>query len=573
MRVSFLKSLLVLLSAIRVGYAQTDDDSTPPMDSSWTGSISDSVRHLDPTCPPPTVNQGSLCVLKKDVDLSGIGTMDVASYTHLNCLGHRIYTSVPAVDAGRRSKPEVAFHLSEAFGVKIQNCVIDGFEFPILAHDIKLPADALSDPGALERLADRIEGNTITGALLSIELVKVDNMRITGNTITQPSATTLEIAILRDSKINQIVNNTITRSGSAVVPYVQFPGPVSASNPLFSTVGGLSLIMTQGSGFPNLINFVYEGRLYQYPNAVPEFGPDGIVVNSGDFNPDNVIEGNTFTGCVGSCIGVTNGIRPNIIGNQFHNITSGGAITFGNITLTGPFPGKCSSNPNRWCLKDPDCNIPTIDSASQGTCSGVVSHSVVSITNGGVIANNTFTGPFTNAISLGTPNVLVQGNTISGPIAPGTDFTASGGVGVDIRVNAPKAVIITQNVISNLPAPIRVTNINGAPFGAQISLNDFTGYSDEAFVFSGFNLDGELSVGGQGNYWGLPCSPMGGGGFDPNKVLVMSSGKVASDGTVSVSGSVNLYAHDSHPYGVPVANTDPAMLPTTLSAGYCSATP
>jgi hypothetical protein len=173
-------------------------------------------------------------------------------------------------------------------------------------------------------------------------------------------------------------------------------------------------------------------------------------------------------------------------------------------------------------------------------------------------------------MQLATPVILVQGNTITGPVGPGTDFTTQGGIGINLQGNATPTAIITQNVVSNVPAPIRV--VNGNVFGAQISLNDFTGYTDEAFVFKS-SLSGELSVGLQGNYWGLPCDPTGGGGFDPSKVLLLSSGKVLSDGTVSTSGVVDPLFHDSNPYGVPVANTDPALLPTTLAGGYCAAAP
>jgi hypothetical protein len=541
-----------------------------PSNASWTASIVDALHDIDPTCPPPTVSQGSLCVLKKDVDLSSIGTMNVTSNTHLNCQGHRIYTSVPGTDANHRSKPEVGLHLAGAFGVKIQNCVIDGFDFPILAHDIKVPTGAMSDPGALEHLADKIIGNTVNGGFVSVELVKVDNMRIEGNTITSPWGSTIEVLVIRDSKINQIVNNTITRSGSGIVSVVRFPGPTSTSNP--TTSDTISIYFSQGSTFPSLINMIVGGKLYQYPNPVPQFAPDGTLVNGGDYLSDNLVERNTVTSCVGrGCIGNSNALRTTVSGNQISNIISGNAITFGNTALSGNYPGTCTLNSNRSCLNNTDCNISTYDTSSQGTCAGVVPHTVTQFSNGGVIANNTITGPFNEGMDLETPNILIQGNTISGPMSPGTDFTSTGGVGIELRSKATPTAIVTQNIISNLPAPIRV--FNGQAFGAQISLNDFTGYTDQAFVFSGYHFESELSVGLQGNYWGLPCSPTGGGGFDPSKVLVLSSGKVASDGTVSATGAVNLFAHDSHPYGVPVANTDPSLLPTTLSGGYCSASP
>jgi hypothetical protein len=606
-----LKKLLVVLAlcflAQRVGYAQVSDDClgtcsanaavvcladadcgtgdtcalpTPactlpaPLDASWTGSDADDHRDIDPTCPRPTVSQGSLCVLKDDVDLAAIGTINLASNTHLNCLGHKIYTSTPGVNVNIRSMPEIALHLAGAFGVKIQNCVIDGFDFPILAHDIKLPADVASDPGSLEQLADRIDGNTINGAFVSIELVNVDNMRIEDNTITNSWGNGFGVLVLRTSKINQILNNTFTRPNSALAPVVFLPGPSSTWNPTSSNLG-LGIFLTQGTNMPNLINMIIGGTLYQYPNAVPVFEADGTTVtNGGDFMSDNVVEGNTLGPCaIVGCIGNSNALRSVMVGNQMSNVGPGTGFDWGSLNLTGPFPGTCSLNPARPCLTNTDCKIPGYDVSSQGICSGVRSYSVASISNGGVIINNTIKGPLNVGLSLTTLGILAQGNTVTGPVLPGTDFTSAGGVGIELRKNGTRNAIVTQNVISNVPAAIRVFNINGNVFGAQISLNDFTGYYDEAFVFSGYNIPSELSVGLQGNYWGLPCSPTGGGGFNPSKVLVLSSGKVASDGTVSTIGTVNMFVHDSHPYGVSVATTDPSLLPTTLSGGYCSASP
>jgi hypothetical protein len=529
------------------------------------------AKQPDPPCPTPTVSQGSLCVLNSDVDLSAVGTMEVASNTHLNCLGHRIYTSAPGTDVDHRSNPEIAIHLAGAFGVKIQNCVFDGFDFPILAHDIKVPADAMSDPTALDRLADSIDGNKIHGVFTSVELVNVDNMRITGNTITNTWGNGAGILVLRNSRINQIVNNTITHASSALVSLAFLPGPTSTENPA-STDIGTNIFITHGTTLPNLLNMIFGGTLYQYPNAIPEFGPDGTVTNGGAFIADNVIEGNTLTGCgVVNCIANSNAQRTLIDGNQLSNIGSGAGITFGNSTLSGPFPGKCSPNQDRWCLTDDDCNIPIVGSVSQGTCSGVATKTVLSISNGGVITNNTITGPFAEGMELATPNILIQGNTITGPITPGTEFDDGDGEGVGIQLNkrASPTAVVTHNVVSNVPAPVRF--LNGNPTGAQISLNDFTGYNYEIFVYVGYHVPIEFSVGLQGNYWGLPCSPGGGGGFDSNNVLALDTGLISSDGTVNLTGSVNLFAHDSHPYGVPVAATDPSQLPTTLAGGYCSA--
>ena len=67
-------------------------------------------------------------------------------------------------------------------------------------------------------------------------------------------------------------------------------------------------------------------------------------------------------------------------------------------------------------------------------------------------------------------------------------------------------------------------------FGAQISLNNFTGYTT-AVSDPSYTLPSELSVGSQGNYWGLMCPPAG-LGFNPATVV-----------------PANPQVIDSHPFG------------------------
>jgi nitrous oxidase accessory protein NosD len=84
----------------------------------------------------------------------------------------------------------------------------------------------------------------------------------------------------------------------------------------------------------------------------------------------------------------------------------------------------------------------------------------------------------------------------------------------------------------------------------QISQNDFINNQLKIGLFptdgQAYNLVTELSVNGQGNYWGLSCEQSG--GFDPTTV-----------------SPANPNVKDSHPYGVPVAETPDSQLPATCN--------
>ena len=82
----------------------------------------------------------------------------------------------------------------------------------------------------------------------------------------------------------------------------------------------------------------------------------------------------------------------------------------------------------------------------------------------------------------------------------------------------------------------------GRPFALTwaIGLNDFTGYLTAVRTTNDYNLLTDLG----GNYWGLLCP-----GFDPSLVRYED-------------GLVNPFVIDSRAYGVPVAATPDAQLPS-----------
>jgi hypothetical protein len=204
----------------------------------------------------------------------------------------------------------------------------------------------------------------------------------------------------------------------------------------------------------------------------------------------------------------------------------------------------CRLNASQSCATNFDC-------ADTGPCI-VGSHGII---DGGVfdalIEGNTFQGPFVSipgspgrAVQLGGQvNPILRGNYIDGA-------GASAG-GIVVRVRALETATVTRNIVTGTAAALTLEK--GPPsnaasrFGSSIFLNDFGGNAARVVLVPGYPtsdpaFQSELSVGGQGNFWGHTCAD---GGFT-----------VPTD---SPSASVR----DSHPYGQPVALTPDASLPLT----------
>jgi hypothetical protein len=161
------------------------------------------------------------------------------------------------------------------------------------------------------------------------------------------------------------------------------------------------------------------------------------------------------------------------------------------------------------------------------------------------IENNEISGPFVIGIGNSAINGIVQGNKIIGPLGVG-------GRGIIISgKHALETIVVTRNIVKNVYSALRIEKsfqgLTPSFFGAKISLNDFTGYTTAVQTSDDYDIMSELSVVGEGNYWGLTCTE---GGFDPTKVL-------------RLNGTVNPFLVDSHPYGEPVAETPEEDLPMT----------
>ncbi|MBA3461711.1 MAG: hypothetical protein H0T46_17235 [Deltaproteobacteria bacterium] len=583
------------------------------------------------TCPAPAVSEGAGCVLAADVDLATRGTLALDSFTSLDCRGRRIFTSMPGTSITQRSNPEVGVLLRGTQGVVLKNCVVDGFDFSVFAVDSKLPTGAAADPVMLEKLANKLVANTITGRYTAITLVAIDNTRILDSTIKFTTSGGQGILVLRDSDLNQIRNNDISvQLNTDTTGAVKLPGPVLIAG---NQTGGTGAIyVSQGTGLPNLLTAVIAGKLHQWSTRATPVADDS-------FGADNVIEGNRIISTdplndISVSVSQRIVLRDNQLGKARIGILFG-AATYG---VSADFPGTCSGDLTRFCFNggaanrvctgdnniscsvDTDCGasgtcatnecfISGIDQTSKGTCAGKTTQQVYWISDAAIVEGNVLTGPFSTGIQVTGSRVLVQRNDIRGPVAPGTDLTLNG-TGIDLRRLAVLSGTVTRNTVSGFPAPLRILN-NAPSFGAKISLNDFGAGNAHVFTNSA-TFAGEISVGRcsgnttmscsrvaggvddpqtttvdestdecaslgfgacenrVGNYWALPCSTLG--GFDGSKVIVVGAGsRVDAQGVVTLNGPASSRIVDRNPFGVPVAGL--ATPPTTLAGGFCSAPP
>jgi hypothetical protein len=138
----------------------------------------------------------------------------------------------------------------------------------------------------------------------------------------------------------------------------------------------------------------------------------------------------------------------------------------------------------------------------------------------------------------------------------GNTMLATAPVGISALNEFIQTGIVTNNIVDGPSTGLRLqqgSRVMCSPaecFHAQISQNDLINNQLKIELFptggQAYNLATELSVGGQGNYWGLSCEQSG--GFDPTTV-----------------SPANPNVKDSHPYGVPVAETPDSLLPTTCN--------
>jgi hypothetical protein len=319
-------------------------------------------------------------------------------------------------------------------------------------------------------------------------------------------------------------------------------------------------------------------------------GPLTDSVTDANASHDNVISGNVLnTDAVGGnnarSFVMGHGRRSRYLGNTIIGGSDG--IHFSAIE-SASFSGTCTNNPGRYCDTAADCCITGIDPATcSGKCSGARTLKCLNWgTQDPVVEGNTFAGVVWGVnISRGTRRAIVRDNEIS----------AVADCGVWIALDAMQDATVLRNAVhdnySSLCLTAKLTRPIETPqqWGSQVSLNDFIRGTHQISVrncsassltlhcqtdadckrrcelsgrcagtswlacSSDANCDfgpcaaldalpfsAELSVAGQGNYWGHTCDESGGFHDSPSPLVT-----------------------DSHPYGVSVATTPDALLPAT----------
>jgi hypothetical protein len=501
-------------------------------------------------CPAPSMAHGrGQCVLAADAVLEH--TIVLPASTTLNCRGHVMTPAVVGVDDDPRTpaiefapaRPALAVFVHGAPDTRIENCVIQGFDFGIFVVDNK------TDEGTA------IIGNRIAVRTNAISLTHADHTRIVGNDISYDSERGRGIAVELDSDENEIIGNTITSTQTASTGMVQ------------QVPGGL--FVTQVAIMDNKIhcllgdrplrNLVVEGELIQIAaaDATRNPHPDPATIEDSLRTDHNLIEGNTIvdaghtTSCTGNpdiacrtdadcpapvrpCLlkqhsGVGFNIRAAdtvIRGNSFAGRMERG-VSFGGVaavvTIAPFYPGTCTGDPTRrrMCLDDNDCQIAGLPNL--GACTGTASITFNGNTMRLRAEDNGFTGGYDTAALFGnnSDGFTFAGNRVEG----GADIVSA------IQIN-PTGVngTIERNVV------IGAGNALSLARSATVRLNDFSGYATA--IRSSITTPTVLG----GNYWGAPCP-----GLDPAGVLFPN-------------GSPNPNVSDVS-YGVPVAATPDALLP------------
>lgn len=367
--------------------------------------------------------------------------------------------------------------------------------------------------------------------------------------------------------------------------------------------------------YASLINWNLAGRLLQFP-LTPVLDGTGTAVGTRETSSNNLVDGNTLSRkiaadfgpcaanvCAGDgsscqvdadCQRLTYGVTPNIFvdggsGNTFtNNIVQRGwmglVVTGQIVPLSLPenvFPGSCTKDSTRYCRTTDDCNIDldgngVIDPGeSLGQCAGVmhVTTPADDSAHGAQVANNSFAGPYSCPF-INSPidmtfsvDYSVTGNSVVGnTTVPSTNpASASFSHAFGFRGTSAASGTISRNVFVGDRSG--VVDISATTtFGAKFSLNDLDlgpGGRDFLYFHSASIAPGELSVNGQGNYWGHTCAE---GGFLASDVpldkSVCTSAHVCSR-PPAVSCATDLdckLLKDSHPFGQPVVN-------------YCSGNP
>jgi len=497
---------------------------------------------LAPTCPPPFKPQLGICVIRQNQTIST--TIEPTSNTTLDCQNSVLSAATPGtrVDGwpGSRSNPEVAIFLNDVQNVVIQNCTIQGFDFGIIAINSKrelLPQRAKKGRAAktISFVPNKILKNNITARFTPISLMSVDETEIKNNALTYLTMGGRGLYVGRNSDGNVIQSNKIIADfSSGQKGAVMVPGPLAtaptaslSSNP--QSDAGPAVLVTQMLGAePTLLNMIIggpTGALYQLGRPAAAFPADissGNVIDDNDINypgpPAGASPVPTPTpgndGIVTSATAQSN-VTNNRIWNAAAGIRSGIQIGTGGIKQ---FPGTCSLDETRLCLQDSDCAITGFDTQSKGTCTLPATENLFWLASDNTIDNNEIHGPFGAGIVVAGQSTVIQNNKIDGNLPSGWK-----GTGISLLGRyALETTTITTNRIEKVDIGISLQKTfeeSASSFGAQVFKNTITAYNipvqTNGRPANRYDVKSELSVNGEGNYWGLPVCPPG---LDPTKV-------------------------------------------------------
>lgn len=449
------------------------------------------------SCPSGTREHASGCVLDADLVISD--SLELPSFTRLNCRGHRILP----VSAGSGSTPgsyvasvpALAIAITGERGVDVDNCIIgeDGvrFDFGIIAMNSKNAG----------KFGHHIHDNQIHARDSAITFLRVDDAKVNDNVITWTNG--FGISFARDSDRNRVNNNFMSSPGSPPAPYRLVPGGTFGND--FDVAVSLASFHVQP-----LFNLVIGGKLYQFPNS-----------EDGDYpsNEDNIIQDNHLS-LPGSSQGkghggiyvATNATRSRVIGNT---VTEAGiGIRLAGLTQAQPVPraAQCvdadgQATP-RFCQTSADCFIPGIDAAPLGTCPQLVTDVRDLRARETVVEDNTLFGPFNSTDPVRRAAIFGGNGTVGGFIRGNRIY----GTGIEPGITLAGPMIQTGQVIGNIVQGasfgIMLQQGNATSFGARVYLNNITGSTVRAIgVFGTYTLPTELSWDSVGNYWGHAIPP------------------------------------------------------------------
>lgn len=445
------------------------------------------------TCPNGTRETAAACVLDSDLVLSE--SIELASFTKLDCRGHRILpflagSGTPATYVP--SMPALAVAITGERGVVVRNCTIgtEGarFDFGVLALNSK-------DAG---KSGHRIHNNEIHARDAAVTFLRVDDARVNDNIITWTNG--VGISFARDSDRNRVNNNVLSSPGSLPAPSRHVPGgPFGIYLDDAISLAALHL--------QPLYNLVIGGKLYQFPNS-----EDGNYAS----NEDNVIEGN-YLSLPGSSAGkthqgvlvATNATRSRVVGNTIVGAGTG-------IRLAGLLPAqpvtraaRCvGRDETRFCVTNADCFIPGVDVVPVGTCPSPLTDVRDLQARETVVEGNKLQGPF-NSTAVAMRTAIFGGNgTVGGIIRSNRIYGTGTEAGITLTGASLQTSLVTDNVVQGAAFGILLQQGPATTFGARVFRNDITGSTTRAVGILGiYTLLTELSWDGVGNYWGHSTPP------------------------------------------------------------------